>query len=146
MSGIPDLRPLDAGGRYLLDREGVAYRADDGSLRRLEPIPLEVAAQSARADFRFQVRSLDRYPLHPKQAEPLVREGEAEWVCIPPRESRTPTAPEGEGVASVSWFAGGSVPAVGDTSSGWYALRMPDGSTQVFHGPSVAAHIFRRSV
>jgi hypothetical protein len=146
MSGLPDLRPLDAGGRYLLDREGVAYRADDGSLRRLEPIPLKVAARHARADFRFEVRSLDRYPLHPKQAEPLVRDGEAEWVYIPPRETRVPTLPEGEGVACVAHFVGQSVPAVGDTSSGWYALHLPDGSTQVFHGPSVAAHIFRRSV
>jgi hypothetical protein len=135
MSGRPDLRPLDAGSRYLLDREGVAYSVDDGGLRRLKPIPRFKAAQVARADFRFDTRDVRYMPR--KEADPLVREGVTEWLRIPAQAERGP---------DTAHFVGQEVSAVGDTSSGWYALHLPDGSTQVFHGPSVAAHIFRRSV
>lgn len=142
MSGRRDFVPLGAGGRYLLDRHGVAYRVDDGPPRPLVPIPLVNAARHARADFRFDARDIRELPamglhdLPPKEAAPLVLVEDGvpvvEWVVTPPADAE-------------AWWCGQTVPAVGDTATGWYALEMGDGSTQIIHGPSVAAHLFRLS-
>lgn len=42
-----------------------------------------------------------------------------------------------------AFWKGGSDPASGDLANNWFSIATADGSKFVFHGPSVAAAIFR---
>ncbi len=166
MSGRRDFVPLDDGGRYTLDRAGVAYRVDDGPPRPLVAMRRAEAAQHARADLTFEKPEV--WGSNRQQVEPLVfevtetSEREAtvivdpdgnlarvlgtftEWIHVPCRKDRWTELRPGQVLSDAKgWFSGQPVRAVGDTERNWYALELPDRSVQVFHGPSVAAHLFR---
>lgn len=168
MSGRLDFVPFGEGGRYVLARDGTAYRLDDGPPRPLVPIRRAEAAQHARGDITFDDPSF--WDSARAEVEPLVFEvtesGDreatfviddtgtprrvlgtfTEWIHVPTRADRCPSLRPGQVVSDAkSWFAGQPVPAVGDAERNWYALEMPDRSTQIFHGPSVAAHLFSRT-
>ncbi len=152
-----DLRPLRLVPGYDISADGSVFRSKDGS--EVQSFTLHQARRYASADIGFDHNRMSRQPLGPVEPESLVYIGEEEvfrwdgngWKVevrkIEMVQSvRLPTGAEldplfkGDGITvSHAWAAGGPMPAVGDTSRGWYRLDH-DGAKVLFHGASLAAH------
>jgi hypothetical protein len=152
----PDARPLRLVPGYCITDDGRVFRAKDGEA--VKPLTLHEARRFAAAAIEFDRNRLSRQPLGPVQPESLVYSvvmedwrWDREWkmeerevrmvqtVRLPNRAELEPLF-KGDGyTVSHAWAAGGPMPAVGDTSKGWYQLE-PDGALVLFHGPSLAVY------
>jgi hypothetical protein len=164
--GEPERLPLEPGSAYEIDREGAVFRVSPPEPpKRLEQFDRKTAENRAAADWDFDPK---RWRHHRERPEgdwvPLrdlyrtvppcaIVSGPAEdrWaevVRIPSAEDRKPITAEDSPLGRGSpraWASGGRLPAAGDIDRGWFLLRMPDGSSLLFHGPSKAAEVFGRS-
>lgn len=153
-AGFPEgSRPLRLVPGYRVTPDGRVFRCRDG--RPVRPLTLTEARRFAAAAIEFDQNRMSRQPLGPVPPEQLVYLGEEEsetergeltirqmpmvqWVRLPSRPEREPHAASDALAVSSAWFAGGPMPAVGDTGRLWYRLEH-DGAKVLFHGPSLAA-------
>jgi hypothetical protein len=83
---------------------------------------------------------LDSEEYGPENGPPEVREAKmVQWVRLPSKARRRPFSERPGCTVFHAEPTGGSMPAVGDTSKGWYQLE-PDGALVLFHGPSLAVY------
>ena len=129
--GAPRRMQLKWAERWFISSDGTVSRADGTPAKA---ISLAQALRYARKDIQHDPTR------HGMESLVFERGGDAMVRLV---QLRTPSAnaafDEGE---SVSWLAGFSMLAVGDTESGWYFIRGEDGAHRLFHGASYARHIF----
>jgi hypothetical protein len=144
-----DLRPLRLVSGYNITADGRVFRAKDG--KAVTAFTLHEARSHARhLGLEFDSHRLKLQPFGPVEPESLVysveepQDGSTDirsiqmvQCVIRPAERVQTDAISIDG--AFSFWGGGPIPAVGNTSRHWYLLEH-DNTKVLFHGPSQAAH------